>query len=122
MVYTTLRLLNFGSNVVEGGARTQPLELVARHCVSRRNLEGLARALRHAYGYVRPLLAIKEVLQADSLDDVARVDPGVVGLVDEPQRENALLFEVRFVDTSERSSNNYSATLMQIMQLEACRR
>lgn len=105
--------------MVECRARAQPLELVARHRVPRLDFKGLAGALRHADRNVRPFLAVEEVLEADGLDDVAGADPRVVRLVNEPEGEDALLLEVRFVDAGERSGNNHSATWVRSTRLEA---
>jgi hypothetical protein len=46
-------------------------------------------------------LSFEEVSEANSLDDVAGTNATVVLLVGEPEREDALLLEVRLMDTSE---------------------
>jgi hypothetical protein len=87
--------------VVERRAGLQPLELVARHGVPRRDLEDVASlALRHA-DPDGDVLACEEVREPKGLDDVAGADAAVVGLVGEPQRQDTLLLQVRLVDACE---------------------
>lgn len=47
--------------------------------------------------YLRRDVAAQDRVQSDGLDDVARVDPRVVGLVGEGQRDDALLEQIRLV-------------------------
>jgi hypothetical protein len=67
----------------------------------RRDLEDVAAlALRDA-DPDGDVLACEEVREPKGLDDVAGADAAVVGLVGEPQRQNALLLQVRLVDAGE---------------------
>ena len=75
------------------------------------DLKCLAIALRNTNGDVWPLLAVEEVFQADSLDDVSRAYPRVVGFVDEPEREDALFLQICLVDSSKGTCNDDSTTL-----------
>ena len=76
--------------MVEGGARTQPLELVRRHRVPHRDLECLPTATGHPQTDGRRSLTSQEIGEPERLDDVPSADATVVGLVDEPERQDAL--------------------------------
>jgi hypothetical protein len=87
------------TDVVERRAGLQPLELVARHGVPRRDLGDV--------------LACEEVREPKGLDDVAGADAAVVGLVGEPQGQDALLLQVGLVDAGEGAGDDDRAACEQ---------
>ena len=89
-VHLGTRRIYFRADVVQRRTGAEPLELVTRQGVSGRDIEGLAVALGHPNSDLRVLVAVEEVSQAVGLDHVTRSNTGVVRLVDEPKRENAL--------------------------------
>ena len=72
--------------MVECRARAEPLELVGRH----REAHGCSPFLH----VIRPdrgvLLTLEKVGQPERLDDIPGADVAVFGLVDEPERQDAL--------------------------------
>lgn len=89
-VHLGTRRIYFRADVVQRRAGAEPFELVTRQSVSGRNVEGLTVALGHPNGDLRVVVAVEEISQAVGLDHVTRSNTGVVRLVDEPKRENAL--------------------------------
>lgn len=58
--------------------------------MSGEDVEGLAVALGHPNVDLRVVFTVEEISQAVGIDHVARTDTGVVCLVDEPKRKDAL--------------------------------
>ena len=76
--------------MVQRRARTEPLELVRGHRVADGDLERLSVPTRHAKVHDGVRLALEEVRQPERLDDIPGADAAVVGLIDEPERQDAL--------------------------------
>ena len=76
--------------MVERRARAEPLELVGRHRVAHGDLELLPVPARYPQPNRNVLLALQEVRQPERLDDIPGADAAVVGLIDEPERQDAL--------------------------------
>jgi hypothetical protein len=80
------------ADVVERAARAQPLELVARQRVVDGHIEWrTAGARRDAERERRGGVAVQQRGEPARLERVARADARIVGLVREPEREDALL-------------------------------
>lgn len=81
---------DLSANVVQRRTRTKPLELVCRHRVAHGNLQRLAVLAHHTEvdNGVGP--AFQEISETNRLDGIACANAGVVDLVNEPERQNAL--------------------------------
>ena len=73
------------------------------------DLEGRPVGLGNVHFDFSTRFSFKEVSETVGLDDIARTDATVILLVGEPEREDALLLEVRLMDTGERSRDDQCA-------------
>lgn len=89
------------TNPVQSASRPQPLYLIFTQRMPRLNLDLLPTRLLHHNLDNLPTLSSHHVFKTLGGDLVMRRDFGIVGLVDEPEREDTLLLEVGLVDTGE---------------------
>lgn len=94
------------TNPVQSASCPQPFNLILTQCVPRLNLNLFpTRLLYHNFDNF-PTLSGHHVVKTLGSNLVVRRDFGIVGLVDEPERENTLLLEVGLVNTGERTGEN----------------
>jgi hypothetical protein len=97
---------------IQRTSRSQPPNLILAHRVLRLNLHDLSRALLlHPQLDHASQIARDEIGDADGGDRVASGDEGVIGLVGEPEGEDALLLEVGLVDSGKGAGDDEGAAV-----------